>query len=66
MPTHSVTCCACVAINSESIFGLSVANREETVIGKPPHTVKISEAHFELSQLIEFALTLLLRSKPAS
>ena len=36
-----ISCCACAATNVEAILGLSIANREETVIGKPLHTVKI-------------------------
>ena len=42
------TSCTRVATNVEAIVGHSIANREETVIGKWLHTFKVSKAHFEL------------------
>ena len=49
IPSHQgITSCTSVATNVEGIFGPSIADREETIVGKFLHTCEISKAYFEL------------------
>ena len=45
---QGITCSACITTNIEAILGGSVTDREYSVSGKPLHSLKISEGHFEL------------------